>query len=94
MPFFIFFRTNNNCEKYIDRTALNPADQRAGQANITWAIPTTDDALGDFDKFEVEIAQVSTTGANTGFKIKRPNDLPWKSVYIGPDATVSVVKDM
>ena len=26
-----------------------------GQANITWALPTADDALGEFDKFEVEI---------------------------------------
>ena len=62
------------------------------KANVTWATPTTDDVLGVFERFEVEMAQIPFSrhpvDDNITFEVTDASDLQWVSVYSGPDIEV------
>lgn len=62
------------------------------EAHITWATPTTDDKLGEFERFEVEIAQVpyNPNEEDMTFDVKNSTDLEWVAVYSGPDVEITV----
>jgi hypothetical protein len=62
------------------------------EAHITWATPTTDDKLGEFERFEVEIAQVpyNPNEDDMPFDVEKSTDLEWVAVYSGPDVEITV----